>query len=136
MEPHSYYDMTKVGAKSQPIVATAFRSRLNPEHRVFCSLLMTDYFDPVTRGRIEALSSFCIGDIIQVVAGERFLVVPPKSVFSRSASLNCLEFGLRLGDFCYANRHRFTKPVDFQRRGFANGSSEFRCSDSEFQGPL
>ena len=55
MEPHSYYDMTKVGAKSQPIVATAFRSRLNPEHRVFCSLLMTDYFDPVTRGRIEAL---------------------------------------------------------------------------------
>src|SRR5690606_16638963 len=53
MEPHNYYDMTNVGAKSQPIVATAFRSRLNPEHRVFCSLLMTDYFDPQTRERIE-----------------------------------------------------------------------------------
>ena len=55
MEPHNYYDMTNVGSKSQPIVATAFRSRLNPEHRVFCSLLMTDYFDPETRKRIEAL---------------------------------------------------------------------------------
>lgn len=55
MEPHNYYDMTNVGAKSQPIIATAFRSRLNPEHRIFCSLLMTDYFDPATRSRIEAL---------------------------------------------------------------------------------
>src|SRR5436190_3124518 len=55
MEPHNYYDMTNVGAKSQPIIATAFRSRLNPEHRVFTSLLVTDYFDPATRERIEAL---------------------------------------------------------------------------------
>lgn len=55
MEPHNYYDMTNVGAKSQPIVATAFRSRLNPDHRVFTSLLMTDYFDPTTRQRIEGL---------------------------------------------------------------------------------
>lgn len=55
MEPHNYYDMTNVGAKSQPIIATAFRSRLNPEHRIFCSLLMTDYFDAATRTRIEAL---------------------------------------------------------------------------------
>lgn len=54
MEPHAYYDMTNVGAKSQPIVATAFRSRLQPEHRVFTSLLMTDYFDPATRARVEA----------------------------------------------------------------------------------
>jgi uncharacterized glyoxalase superfamily metalloenzyme YdcJ len=54
MEPHAFYDMTNVGAKSQPIIATAFRSRLNPEHRVFTSLLMTDYFDPATRARIEA----------------------------------------------------------------------------------
>ena len=36
MEPHNYYDMTNVGAKSQPIIATAFRSSINPEHRVFC----------------------------------------------------------------------------------------------------
>ena len=55
MEPHNFYDMTNVGAKSQPIVATAFRSRLHPDHRIFCSLLMTDYFDPATRARIEAL---------------------------------------------------------------------------------
>jgi uncharacterized glyoxalase superfamily metalloenzyme YdcJ len=55
MAPHNYYDMTNVGAKSQPIVATAFRSVLKPEHRVFTSLLMTDYFDPATRVRIEAL---------------------------------------------------------------------------------
>lgn len=55
MEPHAFYDMTNVGAKSQPIIATAFRSRSNPEHRVFTSLLMTDYFDAATRARIEAL---------------------------------------------------------------------------------
>ncbi len=54
MEPHNFYDMTNVGSKSQPIIATAFRSVVNPEHRVFTSLLMTDYFDPGTRARIEA----------------------------------------------------------------------------------
>lgn len=55
MEPHNFYDMTNVGAKSQPIIATAFRSALRPEHRVFSSILMTDYFDPATKARIEAL---------------------------------------------------------------------------------
>ncbi|MCX5688369.1 MAG: DUF1338 family protein [Planctomycetota bacterium] len=55
MEPHNYYDMSNVGAKSQPILATAFRACVNPEHRVFTSLLQTDYFDPETRQRIEAL---------------------------------------------------------------------------------
>lgn len=55
MEPHNFYDMANVGAKSQPIIATAFRSSMNPEHRVFTSLLLTDYFDDATRGRIEAL---------------------------------------------------------------------------------
>lgn len=55
LEPHNFYDMTNVGAKSQPIIATGFRSTLNPEHRVFTSLLMTDYFDATTRARIEAL---------------------------------------------------------------------------------
>ncbi|MFA6043696.1 MAG: DUF1338 family protein [Phycisphaerales bacterium] len=55
MEPHNFYDMTNVGSKSQPIIATAFRSTLNPEHRVFCSLLQTNYFDPGTQGRIDAL---------------------------------------------------------------------------------
>lgn len=55
MEPHNFYDMTAIGAKSQPIIATAFRSRVNPDHRVFTSLLMTDYFDPATRTRIEGV---------------------------------------------------------------------------------
>jgi len=55
MVPHNFYDMANVGAKSQPIIATAFRSRLNPDHRIFCSLLLTDYFDAPTKGRIEAL---------------------------------------------------------------------------------
>jgi len=40
---------------SQPVFSTAFRSRLNPEHRVFTSLLMTEYFDPKMRSRIETL---------------------------------------------------------------------------------
>ena len=55
MEPHNFYDMTRVGAKSQPIIATAFRSRVDPDHRVFTSLLMTDYFDDATKARIEGL---------------------------------------------------------------------------------
>lgn len=57
MEPHNFYDMTDVGAKSQPIIATAFRSVVAPEHRVFTSLLMTSYFDPATKRRIEDLLS-------------------------------------------------------------------------------
>jgi uncharacterized glyoxalase superfamily metalloenzyme YdcJ len=55
MEPHNFYDMTSVGAKSQPIIATAFRSRRNPEHRVFTSLLQTICIDPPARERVETL---------------------------------------------------------------------------------
>ena len=55
LQPHNFYDMTNLGGKSQPVIATAFRSPLNPEHRVFTSLLVTDYFDPQTRQRVEAL---------------------------------------------------------------------------------
>ncbi|MDX2119331.1 MAG: DUF1338 family protein [Planctomycetota bacterium] len=55
MEPHNFYNMADVGAKSQPIIATAFRSVHNPEHRVFTSLLQTNYFDVATRERIEAV---------------------------------------------------------------------------------
>ncbi len=55
MEPHNFYDMTNVGAKSQPVIATAFRSAHQPNHRVFTSLLMTDYFDGATKARIEGL---------------------------------------------------------------------------------
>ncbi len=55
MEPHNFYDMTSVGTKSQPVLGTAFRSLVHPEHRVFTSLLQTNYFDPETRRRIDAL---------------------------------------------------------------------------------
>ncbi|MEM8835946.1 MAG: DUF1338 family protein [Planctomycetota bacterium] len=57
MEPHNFYDMTSVGAKSQPVIATAFRSRNEPENRIFASLLRTDGFDASTRERIDALLS-------------------------------------------------------------------------------
>lgn len=53
MEPHNFYDMTAIGAKSQPIIATAFRSRVNPDHRVFTSLIMADYFDSAMSARIQ-----------------------------------------------------------------------------------
>ncbi len=53
MEPHNFYDMTSVGAKSQPVIATAFRSVIHPHHRVFTSLLRPTYFDDDTRRRIE-----------------------------------------------------------------------------------
>ena len=55
MHPHNFYDMTSVGAKSQPVIATGFRSMVHPEHRVFSSLLQTTYFDPETRARVDAL---------------------------------------------------------------------------------
>ncbi len=55
MRPHSFYDMTDVGAKSQPVIATVFRSPVDPEHRVFTSLLCTDYFDDETMARLDAL---------------------------------------------------------------------------------
>ncbi|MCU0689492.1 MAG: DUF1338 family protein [Phycisphaerales bacterium] len=75
MEPHNFYDMTSVGAKSQPIIATAFRSRANPEHRVFSSLLQTNWFDPETRQRIEALLAprqvFCDKAKALIEKGER-----------------------------------------------------------------
>ena len=57
MEPHNYYDMTKIGEKSQPVTATAFRSTIDPENRVFASLLRTSYFDPVIAERIDHLLS-------------------------------------------------------------------------------
>ncbi len=55
MEPHGFYDMTAVGAKSQPVIATAFRSMVRPEHRVFTSLLQTACFGAATRDRIESI---------------------------------------------------------------------------------
>lgn len=55
MYPHNFYDMTSIGSKSQPVIATAFRSTCNPDHRVFASLLRTAFFAPRVRDRIESL---------------------------------------------------------------------------------
>ncbi|MFK7958967.1 MAG: DUF1338 family protein [Phycisphaerales bacterium] len=55
MLAHNFYDMTSVGTKSQPIIASAFRSSVNPEHRVFTSLLQTASFPAEMRERIESL---------------------------------------------------------------------------------
>ena len=55
MHPHNFYDMTSVGAKSQPVIATAFRSEHNPKHRVFTSLLRTEFFDFATREKLDSL---------------------------------------------------------------------------------
>lgn len=57
MQPHNFYDMSAVGSKAQPIFATAFRSVLHPEHRVFTSLLLTDLFDDAVKTRIEKVLS-------------------------------------------------------------------------------
>ncbi len=57
MEPHNFYDMTSLGGKSQPIIATAFRSPLNPEHRVFTSLLMIENLPAEIRPRVQDLLS-------------------------------------------------------------------------------
>lgn len=61
MFPHGWYDMTNLGSKSQPVIATAFRSREQPEHRMFTSLLCVDWFDESTRNRIQKqLSGRCV----------------------------------------------------------------------------
>jgi len=57
LKPHNFYDMTSLGGKSQPIIATAFRSTLNPEHRVFCSLLMIENLPAEIQQRVETLLS-------------------------------------------------------------------------------
>ena len=57
MLPHNFYDMTSLGGKSQPIIATAFRSPINPEHRVFTSLLMIDYFAQDVAARLKEVLS-------------------------------------------------------------------------------
>ncbi len=62
MHPHNFYDMTSVGYKSKPVIATAFRSSVKPEHRMFTSLLVTDFFDAATRARVEAL--LCTREVI------------------------------------------------------------------------
>lgn len=53
MQPVNFYNLADAGAKSQPVISTAFRPLKKADHRVFCSLLMTDYFDAATRERIE-----------------------------------------------------------------------------------
>ncbi|TVQ29800.1 MAG: DUF1338 family protein, partial [Phycisphaeraceae bacterium] len=57
MAPHNFYDMTSVGEKSQPVVATAFRSVDEPEHRIFVSLLQPDCLDEGAAQRIVELLS-------------------------------------------------------------------------------
>jgi uncharacterized glyoxalase superfamily metalloenzyme YdcJ len=54
MYPVNFYNLAEAGAKSQPIISTAFRPLGDADHRVFCSLLMTDYFDHATRERVES----------------------------------------------------------------------------------
>ena len=57
MAAHNFYDMTEVGAKSQPVTASAFRSTFEPGHRIFASLLQPTYFDDDTCQRVETLLS-------------------------------------------------------------------------------
>jgi len=85
MQPHNFYDMTSVGAKSQPVIATAFRSVVHPEHRVFSSLLQTSYFDPETKARVEALLQTdlsqqldLVAETEQIMAGFVLAYVPPR----------------------------------------------------------
>lgn len=53
MMPVNFYNLAEAGAKSQPVISTAFRPLEDADHRVFCSLLMTDGFPPATRRRVE-----------------------------------------------------------------------------------
>ncbi|MCC5842418.1 MAG: DUF1338 family protein [Opitutales bacterium] len=55
MYPVNFYNLAEAGAKSQPVISTAFRPLENADHRIFCSLLMTEGFAPATRNRIGEL---------------------------------------------------------------------------------
>lgn len=80
MEPHNFYDMSGIGAKSQPIVATAFRSVIRPEHRVFTSLLLVESFDDATRDRIK-----------QALAGRQVFTDRAKELIEKSELQGGLE---------------------------------------------
>lgn len=53
MQPVNFYNLADAGAKSQPVISTAFRPLKNADHRIFCSLLMTDYFAPEVGKEVE-----------------------------------------------------------------------------------
>ena len=53
MMPVNFYNLADAGAKSQPVISTAFRPLRDADHRVFCSLLMTDAFAPAMRRRVD-----------------------------------------------------------------------------------
>lgn len=109
MEPHNFYDMTSVGSKSQPVIATAFRSVANPEHRVFTSLLMTNYFDPATAARIEGL-------------------VGKRQVFSDNAK-RLIEKGEREGGLSWADADELIKEATtriFKWTGRARGHALYK----------
>ncbi len=53
MQPVNFYNLADAGAKSQPVISTAFRPLKNADHRIFCSLLMTNYFDSETQKAVE-----------------------------------------------------------------------------------
>lgn len=53
MFPVNFYNLAQAGAKSQPVISTAFRPMQDADHRIFCSLLMPECFPPEVRKRVE-----------------------------------------------------------------------------------
>jgi uncharacterized glyoxalase superfamily metalloenzyme YdcJ len=54
MFPVNFYNLAEAGAKSQPVISTAFRPLQDADHRIFCSLLMPECFPPDFRKRVES----------------------------------------------------------------------------------
>jgi uncharacterized glyoxalase superfamily metalloenzyme YdcJ len=54
MFPVNFYNLAEAGAKSQPVISTAFRPLQDADHRIFCSLLMPECFPPDVRKRVES----------------------------------------------------------------------------------
>jgi uncharacterized glyoxalase superfamily metalloenzyme YdcJ len=54
MFPVNFYNLAEAGAKSQPVISTAFRPLKDADHRIFCSLLMPECFPPDVRRRVES----------------------------------------------------------------------------------
>jgi uncharacterized glyoxalase superfamily metalloenzyme YdcJ len=54
MFPVNFYNLAEAGAKSQPVISTAFRPLRDADHRIFCSLLMPECFPVEVRREVEA----------------------------------------------------------------------------------
>lgn len=87
----NFYNLADAGQKSQPVLGTAFRPLHDPDQRMFCSLLVTDFFDKATKVRIEkALESreiftLALKEMIEIYERQKGLTIEQSLIFRNEA---------------------------------------------------